>query len=222
MNKSIFLSLSSLAIIGILCNATKSTSTKVDYGVLPKTEISNETIVDEGAVGDVKFSILKPELFIEANGSGWVLMKGQPFTEFKPDVLIMKEQELFNIDGNYKLPDARGVFLRGMNENREEKEGNPYKNVPLGKWYPDLTIKHNHDILDGHGNATNSAIRFMLNQNNNGNNNHFDGGGPNDPPYGWYEGLTTKNYGETNLETVPRHISLFIYVKVRKSTSAQK
>lgn len=210
MTKNTFLALSSLAIVGILCNATKSTSTKVDYGIPPKTENSNETIVDEGAIGDVKFSILKPELFIEANGNGWVLLKGQAFSDVKPDPLIFKEQEFFNVDGVLKLPDARGVFVRGMNEGREivDSKGDPDTKRTVGSYQPDLIKEHNHNYRKyiDHGWTT----------------RYGEGQGlviPGDFEVKPTEGVNESKSGE---ETRPRNIALYVYIKIKKSTNPNK
>lgn len=210
MTKNIFFALSSLAIVGILCNATKSTSTKVDYGILPKTENSNETIMDEGAVGDVKFSILKPELFIEANGNGWVLMKGQSFSDVKPDPIIYREQEFFNVGGVLQLPDARGVFFRGMNEGREVVDtlGDPNTKRIVGIYQPDLLKDHNHSYRKyiDHGWKTKYGgdQKLVI---------------PEDFEVQPTEGVNNSKGGK---ETRPRNIALYVYIKIKKSINPNK
>jgi hypothetical protein len=219
------LSLYGLISCNFLCNPSpkapvQTASLSYDFGVPPDTTDSNENkLIDEGAIGDVKYSILKPELFIRANGNGWVLLAGQPITEFPHsgdgvvDPLIQEAAGEFPT-GNYgpRLPDARGVFLRGMNENLKKKEyeerGNPDpKN--LGEYQLDENKKHSHSFSKPPGDNYKIPFRAagMGIRANNG-----------DEQVQWLtfnESLKIDSSGGS--ESRPRNISLYIYVKVRKA-----
>lgn len=144
---------------------------------------------DNGFIGDIKYSILEPGKF-ETYHPGWKLLKGQAI---ELDSGLGKE-------GITHLPDARGVFLRGMNENQNVENGDSDGNRSIGSYQNDEFKVHNHnlDIIIGHG-----LWSF----------------GDNVPGQGW--ACQWNNAPETRLahneggkETRPRNITLYIYIKI--------
>lgn len=81
-----------------------------------------------GTLGDVKYSILAPTEFQKLNGNEWSLMDGQSIVGTK----------LSQMTGRSALPDARGMFIRGMNANREFPFGDLDGNRPVGSEQTDM------------------------------------------------------------------------------------
>jgi hypothetical protein len=81
-----------------------------------------------GTLGDVKYSILAPTEFQKLNGNEWKLMDGQSIVGTK----------LSQMTGRSALPDARGMFIRGMNANREFPFGDLDGNRPVGSEQNDM------------------------------------------------------------------------------------
>ncbi len=83
-----------------------------NFGV---SKAQEQTKPCEGKVGDVKYSVLDNTKFKKLNGEEWVEMDGRTLEE--KDYLANEEPLM------KKLPDARGVFIRGMDLGREAKTG---------------------------------------------------------------------------------------------------
>ncbi|HEV7588859.1 MAG TPA: hypothetical protein VGO40_12155 [Longimicrobium sp.] len=147
-----------------------------------------------GSLGDVRYSILDLTHFQARNGPGWVFMNGAPI----PD------SDLCRNEGICTLPDARGVFIRGMNVGRPSATGDVDSNRPVGAFQPDTFASHRHSLpspLDeaGHtinGNGTRARI-------------DVDDG----PPWGGHTWSTTTN-AAGSAETRPRNIALYTYIKI--------
>ena len=143
--------------------------------------------MSEGQLGDVKFSILKEGEFRKLNGDGWVLMKE----------LDIKDSDLFPLvkdelpDG--KLPDARGVFIRGMNMGRDDGKEDPEGNRKVGSFQADQLQDHRHTVFKYNGPKTAGSGHSYPNT---------AGNYPTSPPIDC-------NHGE---ETRPRNIALYIYL----------
>ncbi|BBM84558.1 hypothetical protein UABAM_02919 [Candidatus Uabimicrobium amorphum] len=137
-----------------------------------------------GAIGDIKYSLLPLDEFQKQNGSGWVLLAGQEI-EKTPLALVL---------GIKKLPDARGVFLRGRNYNRSKNEGNPKGDLLVGTYQKDDFKSHGHKTTNA--NSHNGHGRPAT-------------GGDGSEGVGYH---TSCNSG--GRETRPRCITVNIYVKV--------
>ncbi|MCW3109930.1 MAG: hypothetical protein JWQ09_4436 [Segetibacter sp.] len=151
-----------------------------------------------GAIGDVKYSILSPDKFNQVNGRGWVLMNGSSTAEVAD---LFRNSELHNALQVPSLPDARGVFLRGMNKGREAENGDPDGERNVGDVQRDTFKSHTHVIYyfqgvhwDFSGQKFAGAVKPMM-----------DGQGvaPGEP--------TGEKGGN---ETRPRNIALFVYIKI--------
>ncbi len=151
---------------------------------------SNPT--EQGTVGDVRYSMLKPEVFRRLNGSGWELLEGQ---RVGPDEALCTQG-----DWCLQLPDARGVFIRGVNGSRSPSEGDPDSTRQVGSAQEDALRRHNHTDgqqlylakVDGHHTAHETDNS---------------------------DGELNIKYGERiasagGSETRPRNIALYVYVKV--------
>ncbi|WP_149242240.1 hypothetical protein [Dyadobacter sp. 32] len=96
----------------------------------------------EGAIGDVKYSVLPPDKFQEENGSGWVLMDER---------IPLKNSALKTKHGITELPDARGLFIRTLNSNRADGKGDTFQQENgrerlMGEYQGDQFSKHNHPM----------------------------------------------------------------------------
>ncbi|WP_416443445.1 hypothetical protein ACH3O9_00915 [Leeuwenhoekiella sp. A16] len=103
------------------------------------TDINLDTIPCMGALGDVKYSILPLKNFQYENGNCWILM----------DSIDRREAQRFRLFQRYKIdtiPDARGVFLRGMNEGRNSNTGDVWGNREIGNYQIDTFQVHKHNI----------------------------------------------------------------------------
>jgi hypothetical protein len=158
---------------------------------------------DSSSIGDVRYSILEPDRFISLN-PGWILMDGraskQSDTTFQNSELYLK----YHVK---KLPDARGVFIRGMNENRGTDSGDADKNRFVGALQFDAIKKHTHN--------TSVAIGYFCIQSNN---NIGPGGNSGNGMMAVHPECTLeiRDIGK-NLdgdETRPRNIALYTYIKV--------
>jgi len=143
-----------------------------------------------GFVGDIKYSILEPKIFKKLH-SGWELLMGQ---NLSVDTALAQL-------GVTKLPDARGVFLRGLNVSDEfgkhNENGDPEIDRSVGSYQPDDFKSHNH--LQ----ATTASVIA---------------GGPTSTMAGVSRGGAIQDVISTaytgSKETRPRNIALYIYVKV--------
>ena len=151
-------------------------------------------------IGDVRYSILKPEVFEKLN-PGWKLMAGQPVEQNWQLYQLYNQENLLN-DPDYalarnNLPDARGVFVRGMNMSRPTEQGDVDGNRTVGQLQMDVFKSHTHDYVDYYNSddveSDNSDERAA--------------------------GITERNSSRTTTpaggaETRPRNITLYIYIKV--------
>lgn len=164
-----------------------------------------------GCVGDIKYSILKPGVFTKRY-PGWVLLDGGSSIETDS---IFKVSKLYNLLKVPSLPDARGVFLRGMNEGRSIETGNPDGDKPVGTRQSDEFETHDHEIFAG---VDNQRRRIMASLGWAGG---WGGVGNVSPvhaervPNSVHESGMIKILGRGEaIETRPRNIVLYIYIKV--------
>ncbi|OQP38617.1 hypothetical protein A4H97_17995 [Niastella yeongjuensis] len=139
-------------------------------------------------LGNVQYSVLEPAVFRQVNGEGWVLMDGRN----------IQDSELFRLSGLTILPDARGLFLRSMNEGRDVNQGDADGNRAIGNYQADAFKSHAHQISPAHAVMDNDLGT-----------NGCEGG--HDVRYG-RSVMSSSEYG--GLETRPRNISLYLYIKI--------
>ena len=96
--------------------------------------------INVGSIGDVKYSVLPLNQFQSVNGDGWVPLMGQ---DIQPDWVIGRELITFE---NNKLPDARGTFIRIVDEGAGR---DAEQNRKVGTYQEDTFKKHSHTTV-GH------------------------------------------------------------------------
>lgn len=151
-----------------------------------------------GTLGDIKYSILDPEKFVEKNGDGWVLMMGQDISG----------SDLHSFTGMSKLPDVRGNFIRSMNLGRATN-GDPDTFRLVGSYQADTFKAHSHDFKANFKGTTHNDKLLLGNVGGQG---KGYGGGDN-----YHLGIAQSTIlpsGEQ--ETRPKNIALFTYIKINE------
>jgi hypothetical protein len=161
-----------------------------------------------GAVGDVKYSILKPAQFAQENGSCWVPMDGRT---------LATTDRLREKWGIVTLPDASGLFLRG-HEFVGGADNDPGREPldPVGELQLDSYKEHDHTIQDpGHTHGYQVKKYTSRTADGDQENTYLE------PDFD-YENNTTSNektgIEETDstggAETRPKNLSLYIYIRI--------
>lgn len=140
--------------------------------------------ISKGSLGNVEYSVLNEEKFRELNGKEWVLMDGRNIAKSK----------LCKFSGLCDVPDARGVFVRGMNEKRQGKLGDPDGDRVVGEYQQDSFKSHHHQYV-------NSGVWGRSWR-----------GSSEGPKTAYEQAGNTNNTGGT--ETRPRNIALYTYIKI--------
>lgn len=156
------------------------------------------------AIGDVVYSVLAPvEFQTQHKGDGkWACLNGGDtlIDGTKVGVTILGQITKWKI-----LPDARGVFVRSMNEGRSSELGDPDGNRKVGEYQKDQLQTHRHGIYPKDSEAFPAHVRgywYDLTHKQTFK-NHMDGDAASSEPL-------ESNHG---LETRPRNIALYIYIK---------
>ncbi len=170
---------------------------KMNETAIPYTKNVFDSTMNNGALGDVKYSVLPPNEFYKINGDCWHLLDSSNFVGTD---LYRKTR---NTGLGAVLPDGRGVFLRGMMFNKKDTiSGDPSRNRSIGMFQKDTVGAHNHII---HVDNTHEDINEKSPEKNN-----FNRGGWR---ANWYTG-NSKTELSVGPETRPKNISLFIYIRV--------
>lgn len=107
-----------------------------------------------GQVGDIKYSILRPDQFRQENGDCWVPMDGRSIPGTK----------LADVYGWNTLPQAGGQFLRAHEfDGQANVDDNRDFNTPVGQAQADQNRSHNHS-MQAAGNHTHTYGDAYLNQ----------------------------------------------------------
>ncbi len=156
-------------------------------------------------IGDVKYSILPPDLFNDTQKGRWVLLDGKPLSQ-EADLYDFLEGKmrldmLTKNNDTYLLPDAKGRFIRSMNVNGQGDD--PNKTRKVGSFQKDIFQTHTHEM--GVGVSDKAAVsqidrpRFP---------DYVQGG--NRAPFQTKGAIN----GRTGNETRPKNIALYTYIKI--------
>ena len=153
-------------------------------------------------IGDVKYSILPPNVFGKTQKGTWVLLDGKPIGDDQKLYTFLEQEFILDMfkdkNGIAKLPDAKGRFIRSMNINGQGSD--PNKTRKVGSYQGDALKKHKHplqNVIYKHGrsfrgdNAKDHALKHA---------------------YGSVWASETKVTGNDD-ESRPRNIALYTYIK---------
>lgn len=153
-------------------------------------------------VGDVVYSVLPPELFSKAHAGTWVLMDGAPLDASTQLHGFLTEQgriDLLQRGGAVRVPDGRGVFIRGMNLGRDAASGDPAGTRQVGSDQADSLKAHTHKFSYQHQ-QTNDPQRKGRDASN--------------AAQKHTETATSVTEPTGEQETRPRNVALYAYIKV--------
>ncbi len=145
-------------------------------------------------IGSIIASALTPELMNATGGGDWILADGRP---------ISKDIPYAQITGKKKVPDLRGLFLRGINAGRQGEFSDPSGERLVGSEQADEMRSHTHKIgtsgadsfTMAPGGVTQRLAHFL--------NDQYGGGGP-------------KISGSCGgVEVRPRNAAVYYYIKIR-------
>lgn len=164
---------------------------------------NNVGVIDHYKVGDVVYSVLKPDEFMQLHGSSWTLMDGRA---------IDQQFDLRRMFGWTNVPDARGLFLRSMNLGRDKATGDAgadnLNNRVVGSYQDDILKLHSH-LQDENYNV---ALRLFQNSDPYGTIRDSDRS-TNEPVL---LGDNKKIVPFGGAETRPRNIALYTYIKINE------
>ena len=152
----------------------------------PKKTGKTNAAITNLPVGTIVASYLSPRQMKENYGDEWVLANGDE---------VSTKTAFYALTGKTKLPDLRGVFIRGLNVHRNDGKQDPDgQNRAAGDYQPDDFMKHNHSI-------TTAGIWHRSFKGENGS--------PRTAHQG--DGYTGDNGGK---ETRPGNVALYYYIKI--------
>jgi hypothetical protein len=160
-------------------------------------------------VGTVIFSKLNPNIFKRHYGLTWVLADGDS---------ISKRTKYYKLTSETRVPDLRGVFIRGINSGRNDGKGDT-ENRTAGSYQKSSTKLPNRSFsvsangVHSHGDPTWNGKRgpYELATTHRG----FGGA-----DFGAQSAHTTKNGQHAHTisggdkETRPRNVAMFAYIKI--------
>jgi hypothetical protein len=174
------------------------------YGASYRPQTTAAGIVDHYKVGDVVYSLLDPPNFFRLHGGvdayGETKWRGLYGSTLSANTDLRKYFSTQLIGGT-NLPDARGVFLRGMNEDRSTSTGDANGNRNIGVSQSDMVGSHSH---------TSTMRTYPASFTNGGLVPAIEAQSP--IPSQGRNPITIGPDGGP--ETRPRNIALYIYIKV--------
>lgn len=144
---------------------------------------AEQAATDDGKVGDVVESLLDEVQFQNERNSTWVLADGRNVAGSKFE----------NITNMSNVPDARGMFLRGKNNGRNDGLEDPAGERNLGDFQNDEFKSHTHSLPNLTSDSGSSTD------------------GPNTPNDGTVENSTGATGGD---ETRPKNIAVNYFIKI--------
>lgn len=176
--------------------------------LLFKTDLCFAQALEPKQLGNVIFSVLPPGPFRAENGDGWMLLKNVNIDGSDSEV---GKTELFERHQIRQLPDARGVFIRGLHLDRADSLGDTNQKRMMGEYQADAFATHTHKISESEGlYYRDTHLRGLA-----GDDKHFAGIlGDSTKQNKKRKLLVTDPSSPRASETRPRNIALYVYIKV--------
>lgn len=190
------------------------------YELTPRTELTYapyafavREVACSGAVGDIKYSILRPAQFAQVNGACWVPMDGRSISG----------SGLATIMGVNNIPDGGGLFIRAQ-EHAGGANNDPDRTSasPVATFQDQAFISHNHPVNDPGHTHTYSDARHAPSTTP-----LYGGGAINNGTYPNANSTTTDLsrttfsanpvvtvQNSTGSETRPKNLNFWIYIRV--------
>lgn len=155
-------------------------------GIVTPEKLSQRVLTSLLPVGTILPSMLDTVQFNEVTQSGWVLADGR-------NVNGSIYFEITRID---TVPDLRGMFLRGLNVDRNDGKEDPgLGDRKIGSFQDDLLGSHSHDLeTNNDGSPTTSSYKVTA----------------------WTKekGSNVATFAAGGSETRPNNISVYFYIKI--------
>lgn len=224
-----------------------------DKDLLPRAQLtyapfaysveSARTVECSGALGDVKYSILAPEMFRIVNGDCWVPMDGRTLAQ--DDLLRTKKDDnntrIYPVDA---IPNAGGLFLRAQDFSKDpmadgspantwrvksdsDKDPGRTSTSTIGTEQQDTIVSHTHTAEDDGVHSHKYKDKYYNEKIAGGGGSPGSNGGyddDNDDPNSdtWTREKTTYSSGShTHIikptggaETRPANLNLWIYIRI--------
>lgn len=166
------------------------------------------SVAAPSGLGDVVYSMLSPELFAKTHSGRWMLLDGNALPVSSGLHTFLAAEGRLDLvtpgpDIAATVPDARGVFIRGLNLNRDPATGDPMgADRKAGSVQADQIGKHSHIY------RSYRSKRSGL------------------PPYDRFNAANDENRindartsevgatSPTDTETRPKNIALYVYLKI--------
>ena len=189
------------------------------YELTPRTELTYapyafavREVACSGAVGDIKYSVLRPTQFAQVNGSCWVPMDGRAIAGSKLNTIL----------GVNNLPDGGGLFIRAQ-EYVTGANNDPDRTSlsPIATLQEEAFISHNHPVVDqGHTHTytdTKHNENFANSYQGGVNQSthpaaHYSTTEVLDNSFPAFPTVTVQN--STGTETRPKNINFWIYIRI--------
>lgn len=181
--------------------------------VAQDSPVANAATSLPAGIGDVVYSLLPPELFQKVHPGRWMLLDGSALpTDAALHTFLQAEGRVDLLasapDSPARIPDARGVFIRGLNLGRDAVQGDPAgSDRKMGSWQQDQVGKHRHEYR-----AYNSKRSGKADQ------DRFNAANMESPNQ-----TTTADAGfdGNDTETRPKNIALYVYIKIADGRPSQ-
>ena len=147
-------------------------------------------------VGTIVASLLPPQDFAQATGDPADFDLARSHWTFADDKGKVPGTGWAKLTGNKPIPDLRGMFLRGINSSRKDGMQDPGGERHPGDYQEDRVGRHAHEY-------TTAGIWGRSFQGENG-----------QPHTAFEKGGTTANNINDQVETRPRNVAVYYYIRI--------
>ena len=168
-------------------------------------------------VGTIIASVLKPRVFLDGRRDKWHLADASSIPEGELSRLV--KQHGLKIPDDSRLPDLRGMFLRGQNDGRVDGKGDPQEKRQVGSYQsaatgqPSTPFTGKARFSGKHQHGFNAAIAYMSGPDKGHERAKPSGRKGTTEPADPHEHSVSIT-GGGDVETRPGNVSVYFYIKV--------